>query len=101
VDERRLVPLTESRGPGVGYLATIWVFEVDDWGGELAPNDPDGVVSDARLVPVGEAGGLLRMTPWLEIVADYLEGRVAAGTLRFERWHDGGMDVVLQRAAAT
>jgi len=94
VDERRLVPLTESRGPGVGYLATIWVFEVDDWRGDLAPNDPDGVVSDARLVAVDEALVLLRRTPWLEVVADYLEGRVAAGTLRFERWHDGGMDVL-------
>ena len=94
VDERRLVPLTESRRPGVGYLATIWVFEVDDWRGDLAPNDPDGVVSDARLVAVDEALVLLRRTPWLEVVADYLEGRVAAGTLRFERWHDGGMDVL-------
>jgi len=94
VDERRPVPLTESRGPGVGYLATIWVFEVDDWSGVLASQDPDGVVSEARLVPVAEAIALLRRTHWLEIVADYLEGRVKAGTLHFERWHDGGAEVL-------
>ena len=93
VDERRPVGL--SGGSGLGYLATIWVFEVDDWQGELAPRDPDGVVSDARVVPIDEAIPLLRRTHWLEIVADYLEGRVGAGTLRFERWHDGGVDVVL------
>ena len=83
------------RRPGIGYLATIWVFEVDGWRGELAPSDPDGVVSDARFVPLDEAVRLLRRTSWLEIVADYLEGRVDAGTLRFERWHDGGVDVLL------
>ena len=100
VETRHSVELV-SQGR-VGYMLKDRVFEVDDWGGELAPNDPDGVVSEARLVPIGEAGGLLRMTPWLEIVADYLEGRVAAGTLRFERWHEGGgVDVVLQRATAT
>ncbi|MGH3077747.1 MAG: NUDIX hydrolase [Gaiellaceae bacterium] len=94
VDERRPVPLIESGGPGVGYLATIWVFEVDDWRGELAPSDPDGVVSEARLVPRAEAIELLRRTHWLDLVADYLEGRVKPGTLRFERWSDGGEDVV-------
>ena len=93
VDERR--PLRPIRGEGVGYLATIWVFEVDEWSGELAPRDPDGVVFEARLVPLDDALGRLRRTPWLEIVADYLEGRVAAGTLRFERWTDGGAEVVL------
>lgn len=92
VDERR--PLRPIRGAGVGYLATIWVFEVDEWWGELAPSDPDGVVSEARLVPLDEALELLRRTSWLEIVADYLEGRVATGTLRFERWHDDGVDVL-------
>jgi hypothetical protein len=45
-------------------------------------------------VPLDEAVGLLRQTHWLEIVADYLEGSVDAGTLRFERWHDGGVDVL-------
>ena len=92
VDERR--PVRLIGGAGAGYLVTIWVFEVDGWRGELAPNDPDGVVSDARLVPLDEAVGLLRRTPWLELVADYLEGRVATGTLRFERWHDDGIDVL-------
>ncbi len=92
VDERR--PVRLIGGAGAGYLVTIWVFEVDGWRGELAPNDPDGVVSEARLVPLDEALELLRRTSWLEIVADYLEGRVATGTLRFERWHDDGIDVL-------
>lgn len=89
-DNRRPVQLVESRGPGPGYLATIWVFEVDDWTGELEPRDPDGVVSEARLVPLAEAVERLKRTSWLELAADYLEGRVEPGTLHFERWHEDG-----------
>ena len=57
VEERRRVRLIG--GPGLGYLATIWDFEVDDWRGELAPSDPDRVVSDARLVPLAPAADVL------------------------------------------
>ena len=93
VDERRRVPLTPRRPP-VGFHLTVWVFEAATWSGELGAVDPGGVVHGAAFVPLGEAVEHLRRTPWLEIVADYLVGRVEVGTLRFERWHDDGVDVL-------
>lgn len=96
-DNRRPVQLVESRGPGVGYLLTVWVFEIDDWRGKLEVRDPDGVVFEACLIPIDDAVNRLRRTPWLELVADYLEGRVEPGSLHFERWHeDGRVEVVLR-----
>jgi ADP-ribose pyrophosphatase YjhB (NUDIX family) len=89
IDNRQPIQLIGGR-PGAGYLVTVWVFEVDDWSGELAAQDPDGFVKEARFVPVAEAAGLLRRTHWLELAADYLEGRVEPGSLHFERWREDG-----------
>jgi 8-oxo-dGTP diphosphatase len=89
VDERRPVPLTPRRPP-VGYHLTVWVFEVAGWSGELGADDPDGYVHEAAWVALGDAVERLRRTPWLEIVADYLEGRVERGSIRFERRQEDG-----------
>jgi 8-oxo-dGTP diphosphatase len=94
VDNRRPVQLVGGQS-GVGYVVTVWVFEVAEWSGELHAQDPDGFVKEARLVPVGDAVEWLRRTHWLEIAADYLEGTVARGSVHFERWHeDGRIEVV-------
>jgi ADP-ribose pyrophosphatase YjhB (NUDIX family) len=89
IDNRKPIQLVGWR-PGAGYLVTVWTFEVDDWSGELRAQDPDGFVKEARFVPATEAVELLRRTHWLELVADYLEGRVEPGSLHFERWHEDG-----------
>jgi 8-oxo-dGTP diphosphatase len=89
IDNRQPTQLVGER-PGVGYLVTVWVFEVDGWSGELGAQDPDGFVEEARFVPVAEAVELLRRTHWLELAADYLEGRIEPGSLHFERWHEDG-----------
>jgi len=89
IDNRQPVALIGGR-PGSGYLATVWTFDVDSWSGEPGAQDPDGFVSEARLVPVSEAVTRLRRTHWLELAADYLEGRVAPGSLHFERWNEHG-----------
>lgn len=89
IDNRRQVQLVGGR-PGPGYLVTVWVFDVGSWSGDLGAQDPDGFVKEARFVPAREAAGLLRDTHWLELAADYLEGRVEPGSLHFERWHDDG-----------
>ena len=41
VDERR-----------EGWFATVWTFDVAAWEGELAVDDPDGLVLDAAWVPL-------------------------------------------------
>jgi 8-oxo-dGTP diphosphatase len=81
--------------PGAGYVATVWVFEVETWSGELRAQDPDGFVLEASLVRVDEACARLRRTHWLELPAEYLEGRVERGSTHFERWHeDGRIEVI-------
>lgn len=98
VDNRKPVQLVGGR-PGAGYLLTVWTFEVAEWSGELASQDPDGYVKEAQLVPLEEAVERLRRTPWLELAARYLEGPVEPGTLHFERWHeDGRIEGILSRA---
>jgi 8-oxo-dGTP diphosphatase len=91
IDNRRSEQLQRGRGRhGVGYLVTVWIFEVESWDGVLEARDPDDVVSEARFVPVREAVDRLRSTRWLELAADYLEGLVEPGSLHFERWHEDG-----------
>ena len=89
IDNRQPIALVGGR-PGAGYKVTVWTFDVVEWSGNLRAADPDGFVKEARLVPVAEASALLRSTHWLELAADYLEGRVTPGSLRFERWHEAG-----------
>ena len=89
IDNRERVQLIRGR-PRAGYLTTIWVFEVDAWTGELGARDPDGFVTQASFVPLDETVERLRQTPWLEMGADYLEGRIKPGSLHFERWHVDG-----------
>jgi ADP-ribose pyrophosphatase YjhB (NUDIX family) len=89
IDNRQPIQLVGGR-PGVGYLVTVWTFDVESWHGDLRAQDPDGFVKEARFLPVSEAVERLRRTHWLELAADYLEGRVEPGSLHFERWHAGG-----------
>jgi 8-oxo-dGTP diphosphatase len=90
IHNRRPAQLIGHSGPGDGYLATVWVFDLDSWDGEIGARDPDGVVREARFMPVDEAVERLRRTTWLALAADYLEGKVEPGSLHFERWHENG-----------
>jgi ADP-ribose pyrophosphatase YjhB (NUDIX family) len=90
IDNRRDSPLAAHPNAGADSLVTVWLFDVDTWEGDIAANDPDGVVHEACFVEVGEAAERLRLTPWLELVADYLDGRVEPGSLHFERWNEDG-----------
>ncbi len=95
IDNRRPEQLLGSRGPGAGYLATVWVFEVERWSGEIAARDPDGFVLDAEFVPVAEAAERLGRTQWLELAAAYLRGEVEPASLYLERLHlDGSVEVL-------
>ena len=90
IDNRRPEPLRAQRGPSDGFLVTIWLFDVDSWEGEIGARDPDGVVHEACFVHLGQAVDRLRRTHWLELAADYLEGRIEPGSCSFERWHADG-----------
>jgi ADP-ribose pyrophosphatase YjhB (NUDIX family) len=90
IDNRRDAPLAAHPNAGEESLVTVWVFDVDSFHGEIRASDPDGVVHEACFVEVGEAAQRLRRTPWLELAASYLEGRVEPGSLVFERWNEDG-----------
>jgi ADP-ribose pyrophosphatase YjhB (NUDIX family) len=90
IDNRRPEQLHRGRGPGSGFLVTVWTFEVATWSGELGTQDPDRFVSEARFVSVPEAVERLRRTPWLTLAADYLEGGIERGSLHCRRWHEDG-----------
>jgi ADP-ribose pyrophosphatase YjhB (NUDIX family) len=92
IDNLRAARLSGHRGTetGSGYVVTVWLFDVSSWDGEIAARDPDGVVHEARFVPLVEAAELLRRTHWLALAADFLEGSVEPGTIYFERWHADG-----------
>jgi hypothetical protein len=95
LDNRRREQLHRNRGPGRGYHATVWTFEVESWSGELDPRDPDGLVGDARYVPVPDAIAQLEKNPWQSVTVDYLRGDIAAGSLHLQRWHaDGRVEIV-------
>lgn len=86
IDNRRAEPLRHGRGPALGYVATVWTFDVAGWHGALAPEDPDGVVFDARFVAVEESLVHLDRLEWQSVTASYLRGEVAPGTVVLERW---------------
>lgn len=90
IDNRRAEQLHRSRGPGTGYLVTVWTFEVERWAGELRPDDPDSFVQEASLVPLADAIRRLEVNPWQLVTARYLRGSVEQGSLFLERWHDDG-----------
>jgi ADP-ribose pyrophosphatase YjhB (NUDIX family) len=90
IDNRRDAPLAAHPNAGAGTLVTVWLFDVDSFDGEIGADDPDGVVHEACFVEVREAAQRLRRTPWLELAASYLEGRVEPGSLVFERWNTDG-----------
>jgi 8-oxo-dGTP diphosphatase len=90
IDNRRPVQLHESRGPGTGYLATVWTFEGGAFKGEVLPSDPDELVLEARFLPLREAISHLDRISWHALTAKYLRGELEAGTLWLQRWHPDG-----------
>jgi len=89
-DNRLPEQLHRSRGPGRGYHVTVWTFEVGNWDGELEPQDPDGLVSEARFVPVADAINHLEAVPWHSVTVKYLRGAIETGSLHLQRWHEDG-----------
>jgi 8-oxo-dGTP diphosphatase len=63
-----------------------FIFEVGRWDGDLAPNDPEALILDARFLPRAEAIAELERIPWRfmsEPTVKYLRGEIPAGAT----WH--------------
>ena len=64
------------------------------WTVEVAPDDPDGFVSEAAFVPLGEAIELLSGIAWHPLTVSYLCSELPRGSLWLRRVHaDGREDV--------
>ena len=64
-----------------GWFATVWTFDVAEWDGEPAVDDPDGFVSEAAWVPFGEATARLEDIAWHGLTARYLRGELEPRSL--------------------
>jgi ADP-ribose pyrophosphatase YjhB (NUDIX family) len=96
-DSLRPPRLRRSSGRETGYLATVWVFEVGAWRGDLQTRDPDGVVQDAAFVPRAEAIDRLDTVWWQGASVRYLRGRLEPGSAVLQRWHaDGRVEELAQ-----
>ncbi len=61
-----------------------YVLEVTEWKGDIAPDDPDGHILEAAVVPVAEAIERLEQLPWQAMsapVTAYLRGEQPAGAM--------------------
>jgi ADP-ribose pyrophosphatase YjhB (NUDIX family) len=66
---------------------TSFAFEIADWSGELAPQDPDGLVSEACFFERDEALGLIEKHQPLRVMMEpplaHLRGESYAGAMWF------------------
>jgi 8-oxo-dGTP diphosphatase len=70
------------------HQLVVYVFEIQDWSGDIACNDPDGHVIQARFWPLAEALNQLEADPLrfrCEPVLSYLRGESGAGIPWFYR----------------
>jgi 8-oxo-dGTP diphosphatase len=75
-----------------GYFATVWVFEVASFEGEIAVDDPDGFVRDAAWLPVDEAIAHLEQIAWQPLTVRYLRGEIDPGSAWLRRMHADGRE---------
>lgn len=59
-----------------GWSGGVWTFEVADWSGEIAIDDPDGYIFDAAWVEEAQALDRLALTSWHELTVRYLRGEL-------------------------
>ena len=75
-----------------GYFATVWVFEVASFDGEIAVDDPDGFVRDAAWLPIDEAIAHLEQIAWQPLTVRYLRGEIDAGSAWLRRMNPDGRE---------
>ena len=88
----------KGAGPGTGYQATVFVFEVAGWRGEVCCADPDGFVMEACFLPLTEAIRRLKALPLAvmrEPVLAYLRGQAPPGTVWAYRRQPDGSDMLV------
>jgi 8-oxo-dGTP diphosphatase len=75
-----------------GWFATVFSFDVSEWEGELAVDDPDGFVRQAAWVPFPEALDRLERISWHRLTARYLRGELEPRSLWLRRVQEDGSE---------
>ena len=75
-----------------GWFATVWTWEVAAWEGDVQPADPDGLVLEARWMPLTEAVDHLARISWQPLTVRYLRGELDPGSLWLRRVHADGCE---------
>jgi 8-oxo-dGTP diphosphatase len=75
-----------------------FIFEIGRWEGDLAPDDPDELILDARFLPRADAIAELERVPWRyvnEPMVKYLRGEIPAGaTWHYANSPDGTVNLI-------
>lgn len=104
-DPGRLLYVVQLDWPQEEQQYTAVIFEVAGWQGELRPDDPDGLVREARFFSApGAIDCLKNHAPWMKgrtiaYLQDYLRGEVPPGAVWCYRRQPDGTDVLVSRVA--
>lgn len=98
LDPSRLLYVKSGVDVSGERVSTVFVFEVDQFRGDLRPAAADDPVLDARWLPIDEAIAKLEHLPWpmmREPIVAHLRGEAAPGTLWLYRYQAGGQQATL------
>jgi ADP-ribose pyrophosphatase YjhB (NUDIX family) len=100
LDPGRLLYLKSGVDVSGESVSTTFVFEIDQFCGELRPASADDPVLDARWLPVDEAIAKLMELPWpmmREPIIAHLRGEAAPGSYWLYRYEADGQATLIER----
>ncbi|MDE3091184.1 MAG: NUDIX hydrolase [Chloroflexota bacterium] len=89
LDPGRLIYITQWENVPENHQAIAFVFEVKQWQGDLQPADPDGLVFEARFLPIDQVIANSQQVKWgilTEPAIAYLRGEAPVGSVWIHRW---------------
>jgi 8-oxo-dGTP diphosphatase len=84
IDPGRLAYITQWENIPENHQAFAFVFEVKAWRGELKPADPDGLIVEAKFLPIEEVVANFKKLNWgilTEPAIAYLRGHAPVGSV--------------------
>ncbi len=95
-----LIYSAQIKEDNTGQRTTSFIFEAHRWQGDIAPEDPDHLILEARFMPVDSALEALSALPWQvmrEPILAYLRGQSGTGSFWLYRsYRDGRTNLIKQ-----